>query len=367
MSISASPISQVDGRSPREGESCQTNGEATTCSPRKLARGAFLGDDLSILREVWGPAQMARLSKWVELPDELLHSRDLESQLEYLSKVEVIFGTWNLPRLTSAQLDLMPCLKAVFYAAGSVKSFAQPLFDREIQVFSASAANAIPVAEFTLSQILFALKSGWQHHRQMREMAGPEGWKEVPIAGAYGSIVGIISLGMIGRKVCELLAPFRVKKLGFDPVTAASVFDQLDVRQTSLESVFSESNVVTLHAPCLQETEGMITGELLDSMKPYATFINTSRGRIVREEEMIEVLKKRQDLTAVLDVTAQEPPFRESPLYTLPNVVLLPHIAGSKGLETQRMADFMIEEYIQFQQGGDLQHQVFPDCLEHLA
>lgn len=117
-------------------------------------------------------------------------------------------------------------------------------------------------------------------------------------------------------------------------------------RCDTLEELLVVSDVVTLHAPLLGETEGMITGSLIASMKPNATFINTARGALVRDNELIEVLIKRPDLTAVLDVTWPEPPVAESLLFQLPNVVLTPHIAGSVGREAQRMADLMIEEFL---------------------
>ena len=89
-------------------------------------------------------------------------------------------------------------------------------------------------------------------------------------------------------------------------------------------------------------------------MKPYSTFINTSRGAVIRENEMIEVLRQRPDLWAVLDVTYPEPPPPDSPLYTLPNVLLTPHIAGSMGEECRRQGRYMIEELERYLAGQPL-------------
>jgi phosphoglycerate dehydrogenase-like enzyme len=99
------------------------------------------------------------------------------------------------------------------------------------------------------------------------------------------------------------------------------------------------------------ETEGMITGEHLAMMKPNATFINTARGAVVREDEMIEVLQQRPDLFAILDVTYPEPPEPGSPLYTLPNVVLTPHIAGSLDNECRRMGKYAVTELRRYLNG----------------
>jgi len=91
-------------------------------------------------------------------------------------------------------------------------------------------------------------------------------------------------------------------------------------------------------------------------MKPYSTFINSSRGAIVREAEMVNVLQERTDLTAVLDVTYPEPPLPDSPLYTLANVILTPHIAGSVGSECQRIGQYMLDELRRYLAGQPLKY-----------
>jgi len=132
----------------------------------------------------------------------------------------------------------------------------------------------------------------------------------------------------------------------------------LNVQLCSLETLFEQCDVVSLHTPWLKETEGMITGKHIASMKPGATFINTSRGAIVNEPEMINVLKERPDLFAVLDVTYPEPPQPGSDLYTLPNVILTPHIAGSMNGECRRMGRYMVEELQRYLSGQPLQWQI---------
>jgi phosphoglycerate dehydrogenase-like enzyme len=107
----------------------------------------------------------------------------------------------------------------------------------------------------------------------------------------------------------------------------------------------------------------MITGEHIASMKPGATFINTARGVLVREQEMIEVLRRRPDLQAVLDVTVDEPPLPESPLYQLENVVLTPHVAGSAGRECQRMGRFMVDELRRYLTGEPLKYALTKESV----
>ena len=123
----------------------------------------------------------------------------------------------------------------------------------------------------------------------------------------------------------------------------------------SLDEIFRQSNVVSVHTPWLKETERLVAGRHLSMMKPYSTFINTSRGAVIREMEMIEVLRQRQDLVAVLDVTHPEPPAPDSPLFSLPNVILTPHIAGAMGTECRRMGQIMIAELKRYLAGEPLQ------------
>lgn len=302
------------------------------------------------------------------MPDAVITPATLADHAEWLADIQVIFSTWGMPCLTPEQLALMPNLQAVFYAAGTVKGFASPLFDRNITVVSAWAANAVPVAEYTLSQILFGLKLGWQHRRQLQENPGQQGWKHLPTPGVYGATVGLVSLGMIGRKVCQLLKPFQIRKLAYDPFVRDETLRELGaVRADSLEEIFATGDIVTIHTPWLKETEGIVNGKLLSLMKPNATFINTSRGALVKEDELIEVLTARPDLTAVLDVTWPEPPPADSPMYRLPNIVLTPHIAGSMGDEVLRMADLMIEEFLLWAEGQPLRYAVTRELMARIA
>ena len=159
---------------------------------------------------------------------------------------------------------------------------------------------------------------------------------------------------MIGRMVCRHLQGFDLNVIAYDPFVNEADAADLGVELCSLEDVFRRADVVSLHTPWLPETEGMITGEHFAMMKQGATFLNTARGAIVREREMIEVLQRRDDLFAVLDVVWPEPPVPGSPLYTMQNVVLTPHIAGSLNDECRRMGRIVVDEVGRFVRGEPL-------------
>ena len=167
--------------------------------------------------------------------------------------------------------------------------------------------------------------------------------------------------------MAELLKILDVRVIAYDPFASVGDAAALGVELVALDEVFRRSDAVSLHTPWLPETVGMITGLHFASMKENATFINTSRGAIVREQEMITVLQERPDLWAILDVTYPEPPLPDSPLYTLPNVVLTPHIAGALDEECQRMGQTMVDELRRFLAGEVMEYEITKERAKFLA
>jgi phosphoglycerate dehydrogenase-like enzyme len=315
---------------------------------------------------VYGPDEQRDIASLVDIIAPLQTRQAVQADRSILADVEVIFSGWGAPVMDEAFLSATPKLRAVFYGAGSVRSFVTEAFwKREILLTTAATANAVPVSEYTLAAILFSLKHGWKYARQVREKKTFPARDRVP--GCYDSTVGLISLGLIGRLVVERLRPFDLRVLAYDPYVDIEYARQQEVELVLLGELFRRSDVVSLHAPHLKETEGLITGAHLASMKPGATFINTARGAIVCEPEMIEVLRQRPDLQAILDVTDPEPPAPDSPLYTLPNVVLTPHIAGSMDDECRRMGRYMVEELRRYLAGKPLRWQVTPEAAKRRA
>jgi phosphoglycerate dehydrogenase-like enzyme len=300
-----------------------------------------------------------------------LTEESLPDKLMLLQETEIIFSGWGGVVMDEEFLKAAPKLKAVFYGSGSIKHIVSEAFwERNIRITSSYAANAIAVADYTLSQILFALKGGWHLSRMMKgEQAFPQDRNMLgEISGIYDSTVGIISLGMIGRYVCERLKSFDLNVIAYDPYASKEEAAKLNVELCTLEEVFHRADVVSLHTPWLKETEGLITGEHIHSMKKWASFINTSRGAIVREPEMVEVLRQRSDLQAVLDVTFPEPPLPGSLLYSLPNVILTPHISGaSSKKDIARMGSFAAEELRLYLNGEPLKWEITREKAQIMA
>jgi phosphoglycerate dehydrogenase-like enzyme len=271
-----------------------------------------------------------------------------------------------MAKMDEAFLEQAPKLEIVFYGAGSVRGFTtEASWKRGVRVVSAWTANGVPVAEYTLATTLFSLKRGWSFARRCREEK--TFWRDQPVPGAYRSTVGLVSLGVIARHVCEMMKRFDIHLIAYDPFVSPEEAEALGVELVELDELFRRADVVSIHTPNLPETKKMITGELIGSMKENATLINTARGAVVDEPAMIEVLSRRPDLQAVLDVTFPEPPPPESPLYTLENVVLTPHIAGSVGPECRRMGDYMIAEFDRWIRGEELRYELTEEKVRRMA
>ena len=315
---------------------------------------------------VFPPEILRDIRQLVDCPWPVLDPDKWREAKSALREADFIICTWGMPLLSEEFLAAVPLLKAVFHAAGSVKYFVTDAgWERGLVIASAGVANGIPVAEYTLGAILLSLKRFWHCSREMRL---PKGRPEVyTIPGAYHSKVGLVSMGAVGRSTARLLAPFDLRLLAYDPCFSAEQASELNVKMVGIEELFRECDVISLHTPWLPETEHMITGKLIASMKEGATLINTARGAVVAEDEMIEVLTRRPDLSAILDVTHPEPPAKDSPLRSLPNVVLTPHIAGSTQRECARMGQSMVDELRRLLRGEPLLHAIEKRLLTEMA
>ncbi|MFF2410177.1 hydroxyacid dehydrogenase [Streptomyces sp. NPDC058092] len=269
-----------------------------------------------------------------------------------LADAEVLFTCWGATPLTAEVLTAAPRLRAVVHAAGSVKHhITDACWERGIAVTSAAGANALPVAEFTLAAILFANKRVLHSADRYRALRTEHDWlAELDGTGNYRRTVGIIGASRIGRRVIELLRPFDLDVLLYDPYVDVTEAARLGARLSSLDELCASSSVVSVHAPQLPETHHLIGAAQLSAMATGTTLINTARGSLIDEGALLPELTSGR-LHAVLDVTEPELPPAHSPLYELPNVLLTPHVAGSLGNELYRMADEALDELERYATG----------------
>ncbi|GAA1647744.1 hydroxyacid dehydrogenase [Kribbella alba] len=282
-----------------------------------------------------------------------------------LGEVDVLLTGWGCPAISPEVLVAAPKLQAIIHAAGSVKGFVDPaVFDRGIQVSSAVVANALPVAEFTVAMIILSGK------RALRLGAEYKATKHRPdpsnVPGNYGSTVGLLGASRIGRMVAERLRAFDLEVLISDPYLSEAEASELGAELVELDALFSRSDILSVHAPLLPETVGLVDARLLGLLRDGSVLINTARGRII-DAAALEKECRSGRIDAVLDVTDPEPLPPDSPLLELPNVFLTPHLAGAVGNEVARLGELAVGEVERFAAGVPLLHAITATDLGRIA
>ena len=286
-----------------------------------------------------------------------------------LQRADIIVTGWGCPMITAEVLANAPRLKLIAHAAGTVKYTVDPVvYDAGITVVHAADANAVPVAEFTLAAIIFANKRVFDMRDRYR--ADPSrtttyALMDEPI-GNYQRTIGLVGASRIGRKVARMLEGFDFTVLVSDPFVGPGDPLSRTTELVSLDELMARSDVVSLHAPSLPNTRHMVGAKQLRLMRDGATLINTARGALVDEAAMIAELETGR-IHAIIDVTEPEIPEAGSPLYTLPNVFLTPHVAGAAGTERLRLGQLAIDEIERFIAGKPLHFAIEPAILERLA
>ena len=198
--------------------------------------------------------------------------------------------------------------------------------DRNISVMSTPDAPVDAVVEMTMGLMLATLRQIPEADHQVRN----DGWPRLKGRLLKAQTVGILGLGRIGSKVAGICSSFGARVIAYDPVVQNT---SADVECVDLQALLSQSDIVSLHIPINEETHHLIDKENLAAMKRGAVLINTARGSLVEEEELVKALRSGHLWGAGLDVFESEPYSGE--LRDLPRVVLTPHLASS-AVESRR-------------------------------
>ncbi len=274
---------------------------------------------------------------------------------------------WGSPCLNGEVLARAEGLGLVAHAAGSVKAFvSDALWDRGVRVTSAAAVMAVDVAWTTVAMMVLARKNVFQ----LRESIAMGGWRSEdgwPSDELYGSTIGLVGASHVGRNVIRLLRDSGATILLYDPFIDIAAAEAMGTRKVdALDDLIRASDIVSIHAPNIPETQHMFNASNLRLLKDYAVLINTARGALIDEAALIAELKARP-IFACLDVTLPEPPVPDSPLRTMPNVLLTPHLAGCVGGGQKRLGACAAEEVRRYLAGEPLMHEVTRDMLPRIA
>lgn len=290
---------------------------------------------------------------------------DFSYVLDFVKGAEVIISSWGTPPIGKEILDVCPNLKLVAHAAGSVKPVATDMmFERGVRISSASTALADGVAEFTLGIAIAACKRVFTLSRDTA--AGL--WREnvETVKDFYDIKFGIVSAGLIGRKVMKLLKNFKIDVLVYDPFFTEDQIRELGGTKCELERLLSECDIISVHTPALPETNKMFNKNNLPLIKDGAVLINTARGTLFDEEDLTAELKKNR-FFACLDVLTEEPPSSDFEIRSLPNVILTPHIAGTPTNGLHRIGTHVCEEIDRYFDNLPMIGEVKKELLSRMA
>ncbi len=216
-----------------------------------------------------------------------------------------------------------------------------------IVVTIAAGSNHEAVAEHCFALLLALTKNLIVHHQGI--CAGR--WPRQANLPLRGRTLGIVGLGRIGRAVALRASAFQMRVLAYEPRPDTAFVQQQQIPLVSLGELLSEADVVSLHVPLTPESRHLICKQTLALMRPGAILLNTARGGLIHEPDLLEALTSGRLYGAGLDVFDQEPPPKDHPFFQLPNVVLTPHSAGLDLQSRDDMALFAARAIVQLARG----------------
>lgn len=300
---------------------------------------------------VWAPGDT---SDW-DL-DELLREADA-----------AITGWFTLP-LSTELLDQHPRLRFVAHTAGTVRGLI-PLeaIGPRLRVSQATQFFAPSVSEFTIMQILSGLRHLPALDRELKSGAAFEDFDGRYPAGLIASrTAGVVGASRSGQAVIRLLRAFGARVLVVDPTVSPDVIRELGAEPCELAEMLPQADIVTLHAPLLPETEGLMGREQFSLIKDGALFVNSARGGLVDDDALFAEVSSGR-ISAALDVFAEEPLPRDDRWRTLDNVIISPHRAGFTVEAHLQNGDAMVDEVIRWAGDEELLFEMPPDRVAVIA
>jgi len=221
------------------------------------------------------------------------------------------------------------------------------VFDTDVTVLSGNTYYAQSVAEGVIAYMLFALRKMGKYSTDIRN--GIWTW-DADTEGLLEQSVGIVSFGAISSRMIPMLKLFTDDIRVYSTHPDAAIAEKMEFRYASLEEIFSECKIVSVHTAKNDETYHMINKKHFDMLSEGSLFVNTSRGAVIDEEALIETLKTKK-ITALLDVYEKEPLPQNSELLTLENAILFPHTAGPTYDRREKITYKLIEDIVRFEKG----------------
>ena len=259
-------------------------------------------------------------------------------------------------------LDMAPGVKAIAKMGAGLDTVDIDAATRhDAIVFHTPGANNQAVADHTFALMLNVARKIIYCDQSLREKR----WEHTKIMGLeiWQKTLGLIGLGAIGRCVALRAKGFQMKVVAYDPFWPEAFATEQGIEKVEIEELLRVSDIISIHVPLIPATKWMINAKTLGLMKPSAIMINAARGGIVNEADLYDALKNNVIAGAGLDVFENEPP-SDSPLLELDNVVLTPHTAAFTFEGMNNMSVGVVEQLIEYYQGGKPVHIVNPEVFD---
>lgn len=265
-------------------------------------------------------------------------------------------------------LTLAPRLHWLQYPGAGIDSLVAQGLDLAAVSFAittASGANAVATAEYILgAMLIFARK--WDEMVRLqarRDWVTGRDWGSLRGFELHGKTVGIVGMGAIGRQVAQMCRALHMRVLGLRRTSQTGAADadcDAVYGAADLAALLGASDIVVVSVPLTPATTGLISETELRAMRPNAYLVNVARGEVIDEAALIHALRERWIAGAALDVVAEEPLPRTSPLWSLPGVVITPHLSALTTGYAHRVATLFADNLQRFRAGQPLRHQVDP-------
>lgn len=217
---------------------------------------------------------------------------------------------------------------------------------RGVKVINAPGSNSSTVAEHALTLMLMGIRNTWKSVERVKD--GDWNWRNQYSGDELrGKTLGILGMGNIGQRVAKLADAFGMKIIYWDKFPVQSEYESC-----SIEDVFKQADVVSIHVPLLDETKHLVGEEQLNLMKPTAWLINTARGPIIDEKALLNALENEKISGFASDVLAEEPPDSDYPLLNHPKTLITPHTASLTATTYRNMCVSTVQNAIAILNGS---------------
>lgn len=289
----------------------------------------------------------------------------VEEVIEFARDADVLITTWGSCKYFKKDVEKMPNLKMIAHAGGTVAPVvATDVYETGVKVISGNDVFAKSVAEGCLCYILAALRRLEHYMGVMRD--GGFRTDVFENRGLFGKKIGIVGFGTIARHLLNLIRWFDLEILIYSSHLTDEEAATYGARTASLEEIFAECDVISIHASNTEKTRGMITRELMESMKSDALLVNTARGAVIDEPAMYEMLLAGR-FYAALDVYDEEPPAPDAPIRQCKNALLMPHMGGPtmdmRGVVTTELC----KDIARLEKGEPLQYEISASAAKRMT